>query len=90
MFLQIISYLLAINFITFIIFGLDKYFAVNQMWRIREGTLITVAICGGSIGALTGQKYFRHKRKSFKGVFPILIFLQITVVIAYLIYRFVI
>lgn len=82
------SFLLGINLITFIMFGLDKYFAINQMWRISERTMISAAICGGSIGAIIGQKFFRHKTKSFKGVFPILILFQIIVVMAYLIYRF--
>jgi uncharacterized membrane protein YsdA (DUF1294 family) len=51
MFFEFSSFLLGINLITFIMFGLDKYFAVNQMWRISERTMISAAICGGSVGA---------------------------------------
>lgn len=85
-FLQIIFYLIGINIGTFVMFGLDKYFAVNKMWRISDGTLISVAIFGGSVGALAGQKYFRHKTKSFKSVFSALIIIQIIGFTLYFIY----
>jgi uncharacterized membrane protein YsdA (DUF1294 family) len=87
MFLTIISFIIGVNFITFILFGLDKYFAVNQMWRISNRTLLSAAICGGSIGALLGQKYFRHKMKSFDGVFPALIAIHGILLLGYFIYQ---
>lgn len=84
--LQMSFYLIGINIGTFALFGLDKYFAVNKMWRISEGTLVSAAIFGGSLGALVGQKYFRHKTKSFKGIFSVLIIIQIIGTTLYLVY----
>lgn len=88
MFLAIISFFIAINFVTFILFGLDKYFALNKLWRISNQTLLSAAICGGSIGAILGQKHFKHKTIAFQGIFPSLIIVQIIAIIAYIIYLF--
>ena len=44
-------YLLAINAVTFIVYGIDKYEAKKAMWRISEATLLMLAVLGGSIGA---------------------------------------
>ena len=46
--------------------GIDKYKAQRDLWRIPEGTLITIALIGGSIGAIIGMKTFRHKTKKLK------------------------
>ena len=50
-------YLLAINVVTFIIYGIDKYKAKKAMWRISEATLLMLAILGGSIGACLRCEY---------------------------------
>ena len=44
-------YLLAINALSFILFGLDKNKAKKGKWRISEATLLMMAVIGGSIGA---------------------------------------
>ena len=44
-------YLLAINAVTFIVYGVDKYKAKKAQWRISEATLLLLAVLGGSIGA---------------------------------------
>lgn len=49
-------YLLAINALSFILFGLDKYKAKKGKWRISETTLLTMAAIGGSIGAWAGMR----------------------------------
>lgn len=85
--IQIVFYLIGINIGTFFLFGLDKYFAINQMWRISNRMLLSASICGGSIGALLGQKYFRHKTKSFDGVFPVLIAIHGILLLGYFIYQ---
>lgn len=85
--LQIIVYLIIINVGTFFLFGLDKYFAVNKMWRISNRMLLSASICGGSIGALLAQKYFRHKTKSFEGAFKVIILLQVICIFGYFIYQ---
>ncbi len=77
----ILGYLLIINMITFIAYGVDKYKAGHEKWRIPEATLIGLAIIGGSIGALLGMRVFHHKTrkpKFFVGV-PVILALQIVV-----------
>ena len=79
----VILYLVAINIITFIIYGIDKYKSQHQRWRIKEATLILLSVIGGSIGALLAMMFFRHKTKHAKfyiGV-PLILILQIVAVI---------
>ena len=40
-------YLLAINAVTFIVYGIDKYTAKKAKWRISEATLLLLAVLGG-------------------------------------------
>ena len=49
-------YLLAVNVMTFLLFGLDKHKAKRGKWRISEATLLTMAVIGGSIGAWGGMR----------------------------------
>ena len=73
------GYLLIINVITFVIYGIDKSKAKHDKWRIPENTLICLAVVGGSIGALFGMIIFHHKTKKpkfFVGV-PVILVLQI-------------
>ncbi len=64
-------YCVAINIFCFVLYGLDKYFAVVQQWRVRERTLLLIALCGGTIGAWCGVVVFRHKKS--KASFMILL-----------------
>jgi uncharacterized membrane protein YsdA (DUF1294 family) len=59
-------YLIGINVLTFLLYGIDKWKAQKGKWRIPEETLIWLAIVGGSIGALLGMYLFRHKTKHRK------------------------
>ena len=49
-------YILCINAVTFIIYGIDKYKAKKAKWRIPEVTLLMMAVMRGSIGAWLGMK----------------------------------
>ena len=53
-------YLLGINAVTFIVYGIDKYKAKKAKWRIPEATLLLLAVLGGSIGAWMGMKVWHH------------------------------
>lgn len=56
-------YLIGINVLTFLIYGIDKWKAKRDKWRIPEATLLILAAIGGSIGALLGMSVFHHKTK---------------------------
>ena len=72
-------YLLAINAIAFIVYGIDKYKAKKAKWRIPEATLLLLAVLGGSIGAWMGMKVWHHKtmHKKFKYGIPAILLIQI-------------
>ena len=51
---------LSINVIVFLMYGIDKFKAVHNKWRIPENTLISGALFG-VFGALLGMVTFHHK-----------------------------
>ena len=55
--------LIAINFIAFAAFGLDKAKAERGQYRIAESTLLLFAFLGGTLGAYAGRSVFRHKTR---------------------------
>lgn len=61
-----IYYIIAINIISFIIYGVDKLKAKKGLWRIPESTLLLLAAIGGSIGSWAGMMIWRHKTKHLK------------------------
>lgn len=65
-----------VNLITFILFGIDKLLARINRKRISEKTLITLAIAGGSVGAIFAQKIFRHKIRTFPYILWIILVIQ--------------
>ena len=81
----LIYYLLAINAVAFIMYGIDKYKAKKAKWRISEATLLLLAVLGGSIGARMGMKVWHHKtmHKKFKYGIPAILLIQIALM-AYL------
>ena len=76
-------YLLAINIATFFLYGIDKYKAKKNQWRISEATLLTMAAIGGSIGALAGMRLWHHKtmHKKFKYGIPVIIIFQVALAV---------
>ena len=78
-------YLLALNAVAFIMYGIDKYKAQKAKWRISEATLLLLAVLGGSIGAWMGMKVWHHKtmHKKFKYGLPAILLIQIALM-AYL------
>lgn len=67
--------------ITFVIFGVDKYKAIRQEWRIRESTLLGLALIGGSIGGWLAMYIFHHKTKKVKFFVGIPVILAIQIVV---------
>lgn len=75
----ILIYLAAVNLVTFVMYGIDKYKAKKAKWRIPEATLLLMAAIGGSIGAWTGMQVWHHKtlHKKFKYGVPVIFLLQV-------------
>ncbi len=79
----IVYYLIGINVIAFLVYGIDKWKAKKSLWRIRETPLLGLAVLGGSIGAWLGMKVWRHKTmlKKFKYGIPLILIAQIAIVL---------
>lgn len=74
-------YLLGINLAAFLIYGADKWKARSGRWRVPEKTLFVLALLGGSIGALTGMKFFHHKTRKwyFRFGIPAILIAQLAI-----------
>lgn len=84
---NILIYLVTINIIAFLAMYIDKKKAEKGKWRIAESTLLTLALIGGSIGAIAGMYKFRHKTKKLRFTigFPVILIIQIVLVVMYII-----
>ncbi len=78
----VIVYLIIINIAAFAEFGIDKHKAQKGQWRISEKELLFLAFIGGSMGALLGMKYFRHKTRkpAFSTGLPLILIFHIFVI----------
>ncbi len=76
--IYILYYLLVVNVVTFIVYGIDKMNAQKKKWRISETTLLMLASLGGSIGAWLGMNVWHHKTMHtiFKYGIPIILLIQ--------------
>ena len=81
-------YVLILNFVTMLVYGIDKFKATKGKWRIPESTLLLLAVLGGSIGAWFGMRVWRHKTQhmKFKYGIPVIFILQVALCF-YLLYR---
>ena len=72
-------YLILVNLVAFLLFGLDERKAQMHQWRISEKALFIPAILGGSIGAILGMHLFHHKTKHwyFRFGLPLILILHL-------------
>ena len=88
----LLYYLIVINVLTFVVYGIDKWRSTSgrllptgrkkakkSKRRIRETTLLGLAVFGGSIGAYLGMQVWHHKtlHKKFKYGLPLILLAQI-------------
>ena len=90
----LVCYLLVMNLVAFLVFGLDKWKAKRKVKneavrRVPERVLFLLALLGGSVGALLGMKAFHHKtlHKTFRFGIPAILALQILIPLALLLWR---
>ena len=81
----LVYYILCVNLLTFIIYGVDKWKARHAQWRIPEATLLGLAVIGGSIGAWLGMKVWHHKtlHNKFRYGVPLILILQIALLLLF-------
>jgi len=77
-----------VNLWTFAIFAVDKRSAGTKEWRVSESSLLTLALIGGSFGAICGQYFLRHKtrKEPFRTQLFSIIAIQLAIV-SFLIFR---
>ena len=75
----LLHYLIIINIVSFLVYGIDKWKAKQGSWRISEATLLMLAVIGGTIGTLLGMQVWRHKTMhlKFKYGLPLILVAQI-------------
>ena len=76
-------YLILVNLIAFLMYGMDKWNAIKGLQRIPEKTLLGIAAVGGSVGAYAGMQFFRHKTRKpkFNVGLPIIFLIQIGILL---------
>lgn len=84
------GWLILINIVTFVVFGLDKLLAKHPRFRQRvpEKNLLLLAVVGGSVGALLGMYLFRHKtlHRVFRVGVPVILAVQLLLAAAITLY----
>lgn len=79
----LLIYAFVVNIFSFLLFGIDKFKAKRNFWRIPEWVLLTCALVGGSVGALAGMFLFRHKTKHLKFTILVPLFFILHLVLHY-------
>ena len=69
----LVIYLIVVNVLGFVLYGLDKAKSKGKERRIPERTLLWIARLGGGVGCWLGMLFFRHKTKHirFKVIVPL-------------------
>lgn len=82
--LQPLTFLLAMNLLAFLAFGWDKRQARLGGWRVKESTLLMLALAGGSPGAFAARAAFRHKtrKQPFVAQLWLVVALQVAAAVA--------
>ncbi|MDI9309212.1 MAG: DUF1294 domain-containing protein [Limnohabitans sp.] len=79
----IILYLIIINGINFVVFGIDKFLAIKSKRRVPEKDLLVLSFLGGAVGGLLAMLMFKHKVAKGSFLFKFLFVLVATVFIIY-------
>lgn len=80
----LLLWLLIWNALAFALMGIDKHRAQKGRWRVSEKTLFLSALLGGSLGAILGMQFFRHKTKHwyFRVGMPAILIVQLAIGLA--------
>jgi uncharacterized membrane protein YsdA (DUF1294 family) len=78
------AWVLVLSIISFVLMGLDKRRSkIHGARRIAERTFFTLALLGGSPGAIAGMRHFRPKTRHwyFRWGLPAILLLQLALLI---------
>ena len=83
----LLCYIVLINIISLIMYGLDKLFAIKDLKRIKESYLLFCGFIGGVIGSIMGMILFNHKTRKGKFWGLNILFIMVWCYIIYMFYR---
>lgn len=72
------KYIIILNLTNFVLYGIDKYKARHNKWRISEKTLLTFSLVAG-MGGFLGMEIFHHKTREKKFYLANLIGMALTI-----------
>ena len=80
--------LAAINIVAFFLYGIDKWKARHDKWRVTEARLLSISLLGGSVGAFLGMKVWHHKTQhnKFRFGLPLILILHLAIAVAVVYY----
>ena len=78
---ELLFYIVFVNLVAFVAFGIDKLKAGRAGERMSENVLMLLALLGGSVGAYLGMKLWHHKtlHNKFRYGIPVIAILQAVV-----------
>ena len=88
--LSVAAYFLVISVFAVFVTRRDKSAAKGGKWRVKEATLLTVALFGGAVAMLITMRAIRHKtnRAKFMIGIPLIILLHAAAITVGLLYYF--
>lgn len=84
--IYIVIYMIIVNLITCILYGMDKLKAMVGGRRTPEKILLGFSLAGGSFGAFAGMQIFRHKTRHIKFQICVPLFMVIHIVFLVFLY----
>jgi uncharacterized membrane protein YsdA (DUF1294 family) len=81
----VLSWLIAINIITLLVYVYDKAIAGSNRTRVPERVLLLLTFAGGTVGALVGMQMSHHKtsKTNFLVKFWFVVVAQVALIAAY-------
>lgn len=89
--ITLLFWLLFINLVAIFLMKKDKQFAKDEKRRIRESTLLSVALAGGAVGMYYAMYKYKHKtlHKKFTVFVPIFIMIHFALISYAVAYSFI-
>ena len=82
--IKLIILITILQIVPFLIYGIDKLFAKQGLFRISEKALLATTFIFGIIGSIAAMMIFEHKTRktSFRHDFTVIVFLRIFILVS--------